>query len=225
MAVAVVLADVPGADDGAIYRWSREHLAAYQLPRVWYQVKEIPRTARGKVNRAQVAQMCAGLTPLDLRALERSAQAAAVAASRSCRSHRAIMTSAQSLRDELLRNLETWGVGLSGPIDADSQLISSGRLDSVALYSLSVWIEEQTGQVLDPTTVNIASEWDSAERVIALIERARCGSPGAQAGAEHQAGDSACRASRGARGRLSHRTLHERDPRGGHRVAAPSVEQ
>jgi acyl-coenzyme A synthetase/AMP-(fatty) acid ligase len=39
------------------------------MPRRWYVVDEIPRTSRGKVNRAQVAGRCAGLAPVDLRAL------------------------------------------------------------------------------------------------------------------------------------------------------------
>lgn len=50
-----------------------EHLATYQLPRRWYVVDQIPRTSRGKVSRAQVAARCAGLRPVDLRALSVSA--------------------------------------------------------------------------------------------------------------------------------------------------------
>jgi oxalate---CoA ligase len=36
-------------------------LAAHQMPIRWYLVDEIPRTSRGKVNRARVSEVCAGL--------------------------------------------------------------------------------------------------------------------------------------------------------------------
>jgi len=67
--LAVVL---KSGDDGTVRRllaWARRHLAVHQMPRRWYVVDEIPRTSRGKVNRAQVAGRCAGLAPVDLRAL------------------------------------------------------------------------------------------------------------------------------------------------------------
>jgi hypothetical protein len=38
------------------------------VPARWYVVDEIPRTSRGKVNRADVATACSSMTPLDVRA-------------------------------------------------------------------------------------------------------------------------------------------------------------
>ena len=43
------------------------HLATHQMPKRWYVVDEIPRTARGKLNRAGVAARCGGMQPVDLR--------------------------------------------------------------------------------------------------------------------------------------------------------------
>jgi acyl-CoA synthetase (AMP-forming)/AMP-acid ligase II len=69
--VAVVL---QGAGDETIrhlYDWVRRHVAQYQMPARWYIVDALPRTSRGKLNRAQVAAMCASLSPVNLRQLLR----------------------------------------------------------------------------------------------------------------------------------------------------------
>jgi acyl-CoA synthetase (AMP-forming)/AMP-acid ligase II len=57
-----------GATTAALVRWTRAHLAEHQVPARWYVVDEIPRTSRGKVNRADVAAACSSMTPLDVRA-------------------------------------------------------------------------------------------------------------------------------------------------------------
>jgi len=62
------------ADPGTLrdlHDWLVRHLAAPQLPKRWYVVDEIPRSARGKVNRAGVAARCTGLQSVDLRSLRR----------------------------------------------------------------------------------------------------------------------------------------------------------
>jgi acyl-CoA synthetase (AMP-forming)/AMP-acid ligase II len=75
--VGVALALAPGADAtlGALYRWCRERLAAHQMPRRWYRLDAIPRTSRGKVNRAAVAALCARLAPMSLRGVAREGAA------------------------------------------------------------------------------------------------------------------------------------------------------
>ncbi len=65
--VALVVKPGDGAAVRRVYDWARRHLGAHQLPRRWYVVDEIPRTSRGKFNRAQVAARCATLRPVDLR--------------------------------------------------------------------------------------------------------------------------------------------------------------
>jgi acyl-coenzyme A synthetase/AMP-(fatty) acid ligase len=52
-----------------LYAWTKQHLAKHQLPVRWYLLESIPRTSRGKVNRANVAEVCDTLTPLDVRKL------------------------------------------------------------------------------------------------------------------------------------------------------------
>ncbi len=55
----------------ALHRWMEERLAKHQMPKRWYVVDEIPRTSRGKVNRAAVAARCTSLRAVDLRSLLR----------------------------------------------------------------------------------------------------------------------------------------------------------
>lgn len=69
VAIAVVLKEPRDQQLGVLHRWVERHLAPFQIPRRWYLVSDIPRTARGKLNRSQVAKSCAGLTALDQRAL------------------------------------------------------------------------------------------------------------------------------------------------------------
>ena len=64
--VAVVLQDEAQDTLRQLHAWTLVHLAKHQVPRRWYVLPEIPRTSRGKVNRATVATQCASETPLNL---------------------------------------------------------------------------------------------------------------------------------------------------------------
>jgi len=69
--VAVVLPEASDETLLALHVWAGEHLASHQLPKRWYLLPEIPRTSRGKVNRANVARHCEGLTPVSFSRLRR----------------------------------------------------------------------------------------------------------------------------------------------------------
>ncbi|MGQ0384100.1 MAG: class I adenylate-forming enzyme family protein [Gammaproteobacteria bacterium] len=69
VAVAIVLKPPRERSMASLHRHAEAHLAAFQVPRRWYLVDEIPRNARGKLNREAVARHCAGTAPLDFRAL------------------------------------------------------------------------------------------------------------------------------------------------------------
>jgi long-chain acyl-CoA synthetase len=70
VALAVVLRATDVATLRRLHAWVRERLAAYQLPRRWFVVDEIPRTSLGKPRRAQMAARCADLRAVDPRDLE-----------------------------------------------------------------------------------------------------------------------------------------------------------
>ena len=65
--LAVVL-KTPGDENvRALHDWLARHVGKHQMPARWYLLDDMPRTSRGKINRSQVAQKCAGLSPVDLR--------------------------------------------------------------------------------------------------------------------------------------------------------------
>ena len=70
--VAVALKQTDEATLGDLYRWGQQHLAEHQLPRRWYVLDEIPRTSRGKVSRAQIAEHCTTRKAVDVAALARA---------------------------------------------------------------------------------------------------------------------------------------------------------
>ncbi len=69
--IAVVLRSRKEQTMRALHQWMAQRLARHQMPKRWYVVEEIPRTSRGKVNRAAVAARCASLEAVDLRGLLR----------------------------------------------------------------------------------------------------------------------------------------------------------
>lgn len=62
--VALVLDATDDSTLVELYRWTAAHLGAHQLPKHWYVLDEIPRTSRGKANRAFVATRCERQRPV-----------------------------------------------------------------------------------------------------------------------------------------------------------------
>jgi acyl-CoA synthetase (AMP-forming)/AMP-acid ligase II len=73
--VAVALKQHDDSTLRDLHQWARQHLAAHQLPQRWYVLEEIPRTSRGKVNRAQIAEHCMSRRPVDIISLVRAEKA------------------------------------------------------------------------------------------------------------------------------------------------------
>lgn len=74
------------------------------------------------------------------------------------------------LRAELLAFLEGSDVELPEAFDDDTPLLSSGTLDSLALFNLVLWIEEKTGRSVDPTRMDIVAAWDSVRLILRWVE-------------------------------------------------------
>ena len=72
--IAVVASPATPQTLDEMYEWTRRHLAGHQVPALWYLVEQIPRTTRGKVNRAAVARHCATLAPARLAASTKAAR-------------------------------------------------------------------------------------------------------------------------------------------------------
>ncbi len=55
----------------------------------------------------------------------------------------------------------------------ETSLLRSGLFDSTALFHLVEWIERRVGAPVDPTSLDLVSEWDTVSRILAFIERRR----------------------------------------------------
>ncbi|MGH7787063.1 MAG: hypothetical protein ACRERC_09375 [Candidatus Binatia bacterium] len=74
-------------------------------------------------------------------------------------------------RADLLRALEESGADLPADLDATTPLITSGLLDSAALFQVALWVEEQVADGLDLTAFDLAVEWDTVAGIEAFIAR------------------------------------------------------
>lgn len=64
VAVAVCPSNAAGFDIAGLKSWVAEHLAREKRPQRWFIVESVPRSDRGKLDRAAVAQLCSNLTPV-----------------------------------------------------------------------------------------------------------------------------------------------------------------
>jgi acyl carrier protein len=89
-------------------------------------------------------------------------------------------------RADLLAALEAWGLDPADLRDDHQPLISGGLLDSMALFNLSMWLEERLGEPIDPSGFDVLSAWDSVAAILAFLrergavvpDAAPAGSPG-----------------------------------------------
>ena len=73
-----------------------------------------------------------------------------------------------SLRDEIVGFLSDQGAAL--PDDDAAPLFEENALDSLTLFNLVLWIEERTGAAIDPTALDIATEWACVRDIVAFVE-------------------------------------------------------
>lgn len=78
-----------------------------------------------------------------------------------------------TVRDELIDFIRSCGLEELGEINGDTALISSGLLDSLALFHLVTWVEERIGLPLDPTTLDLVEEWATVDRLARFVEAQR----------------------------------------------------
>ena len=78
-----------------------------------------------------------------------------------------------SLRAELRSFLAEQGVDLSGDADDSQALFEAGKLDSLGLFNLVLWIEARTGRPVDPTRLELTREWASVRDILAFVDRSR----------------------------------------------------
>lgn len=77
------------------------------------------------------------------------------------------------LRDRLVDLLEEGNPDPSLRLKDDTPLISSGRIDSLALFRLVQWVERETDAKLDLTNVDLPKEWDTIADILDFVGRHR----------------------------------------------------
>jgi len=76
-----------------------------------------------------------------------------------------------ALHDELITAFADWSPVIANGLRRDTPLLTSGRLDSMALFQLLLWIEDRVGHTIDVTAIDMPAEWDTVDMIIAFVER------------------------------------------------------
>ncbi len=79
----------------------------------------------------------------------------------------------ESPHDELIAAFATWSPALVDNVARDTPLLTSGRLDSMAVFQLLMWVEARVGHTLDVTTIDMPARWNSVNDIIAFVEKER----------------------------------------------------
>jgi acyl carrier protein len=78
-----------------------------------------------------------------------------------------------SPHDELIAAFATWSPALTQDVTRDTPLLTSGRLDSMAVFQLLMWIEARIGHPLDVTAIDMPAQWNTVNDIIAFVEMER----------------------------------------------------
>jgi acyl carrier protein len=77
------------------------------------------------------------------------------------------------MHDELLRAIEDWAPFLQGEVNRQTPLITSGRIDSLGLFRLVMWIERKVGRPIDVASIEMAKEFDNIDAIVGFVVRER----------------------------------------------------
>ncbi len=56
-------------------------------------------------------------------------------------------------------------------VKPDESLLGSGRIDSLAFFQLVLWIETEIGSHIDVSSVDVRSQLDTLDKIVAFVER------------------------------------------------------
>ncbi len=77
------------------------------------------------------------------------------------------------VRERLVRLLEEHRVDFDFDLGDDASLIRSGFIDSVGLYNLALWIENEVGSEIDLAAFDATSRWDTVADILRFIGKFR----------------------------------------------------
>jgi acyl carrier protein len=76
-----------------------------------------------------------------------------------------------SLRDRLVNFLENQNLELIKELKDDTPLIGSGFLDSLALFNLATWIEQEIDSNVSLMDFDLEKEWYTISDILNFIEK------------------------------------------------------
>jgi len=79
----------------------------------------------------------------------------------------------EQIRGRVRSCIDALGVLLPADFDDDTELITSGLLNSLALFDLAGWIEDQCGGAVKAEEVDIPREWNSVALIAGFITQSR----------------------------------------------------
>ena len=74
------------------------------------------------------------------------------------------------LREDLIQLLTESVPDIDDRIGEHEPLLSSGRVNSLTLFKLALWIEEYSHRSIDFTSINIAESWGSIAAILDFVE-------------------------------------------------------
>ena len=78
-----------------------------------------------------------------------------------------------SRHDDLIRAFATWNPELGQNVARDTPLLTTGRLDSMGVFQLVLWIEACVGHTIDVTDIDMPAQWNTVDDIVAFVERER----------------------------------------------------
>jgi acyl carrier protein len=78
-----------------------------------------------------------------------------------------------SPHDDLIAAFATWSPALAENVARDTPLLTSGRLDSMAVFQLLLWIEARVGHAIDVTAIDMPAQWNTVNDIMAFVEMER----------------------------------------------------
>jgi acyl carrier protein len=76
-----------------------------------------------------------------------------------------------SLREQLIDLITGIEMEMGGDLNDTTSLIKSGWFDSMGLFNLALWIEENIDSKVDFTEIDVAQEWDTIADILNFIEK------------------------------------------------------
>jgi acyl carrier protein len=78
-----------------------------------------------------------------------------------------------SLHDRLTQFIRGLAVEQPKDLTDATELIGSGLINSLALFQLALWIEQEVGSPVDVSAVDLPAAWNTVPDIVRFIERQR----------------------------------------------------